>query len=183
MATRCTPAAATGRAASAAADFGADFKNEITRPGQWNVFIEGYGETLPYHDNRIWLSHDKPDPWGIPTINISMSYRDNERAMAQQMMEDAVEMLKAAKLENVAGLQSTRYARQRDPRDGHGAHGSGSEDFGAELTQPVACRAECVRDRRQLHGVVADAESVAHLYGANCALRLREARAAARPWA
>jgi choline dehydrogenase-like flavoprotein len=88
------------------ADFGADFKNEITRPGNWSVFIEGYGETLPYHDNRIWLSHDKLDRWGVPQLNISMSYRDNERAMAQQMMDDAAEMLSAAKLENVKGFNN-----------------------------------------------------------------------------
>ena len=48
------------------ADFGADFKNEITRPGEWSLYMEGYGETLPYHDNRMWLSHDKLDPWGMP---------------------------------------------------------------------------------------------------------------------
>ena len=88
------------------ADFGADFKNEITRPGEWSVYIEGYGETLPYHDNRIWLAHEKLDQWGIPRLNISMSYRDNERVMAQQMMDDAVEMLKAAKLENVSGFNN-----------------------------------------------------------------------------
>jgi choline dehydrogenase-like flavoprotein len=86
------------------ADFGADFKNQITRPGEWSVFIEGYGETLPNHENKIWLSHDKLDKWGIPRLNISMKYRDNELAMAQQMMDDAVEMLKAAKLENVKGF-------------------------------------------------------------------------------
>jgi choline dehydrogenase-like flavoprotein len=83
------------------AEFGADFKNEITRPGEWSIYIEGYGETLPYHDNRIWLSHDKLDRWGMPKQNISMTYRDNERAMAQQMADDAAEMLEAAKLENV----------------------------------------------------------------------------------
>ncbi len=88
------------------ADFGADFKNEITRPGEWSVYIEGYGETLPYHDNRIWLAHEKLDQWGIPRLSISMSYRDNERVMAQQMMDDAVEMLKAAKLENVSGFNN-----------------------------------------------------------------------------
>ena len=88
------------------AEFGADFKNEITRPGEWQLYMEGYGETLPYHDNRIWLSHDKPDRWGIPRLNVSMSYRDNERAMAQQMMDDAVEMMQAAKLENVKGFNN-----------------------------------------------------------------------------
>jgi choline dehydrogenase-like flavoprotein len=86
------------------ADFGADFKNEITRPGEWNLYTEGYGETLPYHDNRIWLSHEKPDRWGIPRLNISMSYRDNEREMAKQMKDDAVEILQAAGLENIQGF-------------------------------------------------------------------------------
>jgi choline dehydrogenase-like flavoprotein len=86
------------------ADFGADFKNAITRPGEWGLYTEGYGETLPYHDNRVWLSHDKPDEWGMPRLNLSMSYRDNEKAMARQMMEDAVEMLRAAGLENVKGF-------------------------------------------------------------------------------
>jgi choline dehydrogenase-like flavoprotein len=86
------------------ADFGADFKNEITRPGEWSLYMEGYGETLSNHDNRIWLSPDKTDAWGIPTIRVTMEYRDNERAMAQQMMEDAVEMLRAAKLENIEGF-------------------------------------------------------------------------------
>ena len=35
-----------------------------------------------------------------------MTYRDNERAMAQQMMDDAAEMLSAAKLENVKGFNN-----------------------------------------------------------------------------
>ncbi len=86
------------------ADFGADFKNEITRPGEWSLFMEGYGETLSNHENRMWLSTDKADAWGIPTINVSMQYRDNEKAMAQQMMDDAVEMLRAAKLEHIQGF-------------------------------------------------------------------------------
>jgi choline dehydrogenase-like flavoprotein len=85
-------------------DFGADFKNEITRPGHWGLFTEGYGETLPYRDNRIWLAHDDLDEWGMPRLHVSMTYRDNERAMAQQMMDDAVEMLRAAGLENVQGF-------------------------------------------------------------------------------
>ena len=87
------------------AEFGAQFKNEITRPGQWNLYIEGYGETLPYHDNRMWLS-DQKDSWGMPVIQMSMSYRDNERVMAKQMMDDAVEMMTAAKLENVKGFNN-----------------------------------------------------------------------------
>jgi choline dehydrogenase-like flavoprotein len=87
------------------ADFGAAFKKQITRPGEWNLFMEGYGETLPYHDNRMWLARDL-DPLGMPKIHVSMSYRDNEKLMAQQMMDDAVEMMTAAKLENVKGFNN-----------------------------------------------------------------------------
>jgi choline dehydrogenase-like flavoprotein len=86
------------------AEFGASFKNEITRPGKWQVYVEGYGETLPYKDNRVWLDPDRPDPWGMPTISVSMTYRDNERRMSEQMMADAVEMLKAADVEEVSGF-------------------------------------------------------------------------------
>lgn len=86
------------------ADFGAAFKNEMTRPGQWQVYMEGYGETLPYQDNRVWLDHTRPDPWGMPTLNVSMTYRENERRMSEQMMADAVEMLQAADVEGVAGF-------------------------------------------------------------------------------
>jgi choline dehydrogenase-like flavoprotein len=85
------------------AAFGADFKNEITRPGEWGLYMEGYGETLPYHDNRMWLSSDT-DASGMPKIQVSMSYRDNEKRMAQRMMDDAVEMMTAAGLENVKGF-------------------------------------------------------------------------------
>ena len=88
------------------ADFGADFKNEISRPGEWGLFMEGYGETLPYHDNRMWISPDDKDEFGMPKIHISMSYRENEKRMAQQMADDAVEMMTATRLENVKGFNN-----------------------------------------------------------------------------
>ncbi|MEJ0058880.1 MAG: GMC family oxidoreductase [Terricaulis sp.] len=88
------------------ADFGAAFKNEITRPGSWSLYMEGYGETLPHRDNRIWLGHDALDQWGMPTLHISMEYHENERAMAEQMKNDAVEILEAAGLENIGGFNN-----------------------------------------------------------------------------
>ena len=86
------------------AEFGADFKNEITRPGQWQLYMEGYGETLPYHDNRAWIDEHDLDSHGMPKIHVAMEYRENEHVMAQQMMDDAVEILRSAKLENVQGF-------------------------------------------------------------------------------
>ena len=84
--------------------FGAAFKNEVTRPGEWSLYMEGYGETLPYRENRTWLDHSRLDSWGMPTLHVSMEYRDNERAMAEQMRADAVEMLEAVGLQNVSGF-------------------------------------------------------------------------------
>jgi len=84
--------------------FGADFKNAITRPGEWRLYTEGYGETLPNHGNRMWITPENSDEWGIPRISVSMKYGDNEKAMARQMMDDAVEMCEAAGLENVRGF-------------------------------------------------------------------------------
>ena len=34
-------------------DFGADFKDKLTTPGSWQMGIGGFGECLPYHDNKI----------------------------------------------------------------------------------------------------------------------------------
>ena len=28
----------------------------------------GFGETLPYHDNRMWLDRDKRDKWDLPIV-------------------------------------------------------------------------------------------------------------------
>jgi choline dehydrogenase-like flavoprotein len=88
------------------ARFGAAFKDDITKPGDWFVYMEGYGETLPYHENRIWLDHDSLDPWGMPTLHIEADYRENERAMAEQMSADAVEILQSAGLDWVRGFNN-----------------------------------------------------------------------------
>src|SRR6195952_2159903 len=34
---------------------GAGLKDALTDPGQWTMHIGGFGETLPYHENRIYL--------------------------------------------------------------------------------------------------------------------------------
>ncbi len=121
-------------------DFGADFKNEITRPGEWGLFMEGYGETLPYHDNRMWISPDDKDEFGMPKIHISMSYRENEKLMAQQMMDDAVEMMTAAKLEKVKGFNNP-------VTPGSVIHEMGTARMGRDP------RTSVLNSRNQVHGV------------------------------
>ena len=81
---------------------GADWKEGLTKPGNWTVYFEAYGETLAVFDNKISLSKDKTDKWGLPQLEISMEYGENEKKMRKDMQATAVEMLEACELDWVA---------------------------------------------------------------------------------
>lgn len=80
---------------------GAPLKEAITEPGQWTIGMSGFGETLPYHDNRVYLDKTKRDNWGLPVLAMDCAIRDNEKLMRQDMKNDAAEMLEAAGVKNV----------------------------------------------------------------------------------
>ncbi|MHA6247738.1 GMC oxidoreductase [Pontibacter sp. CAU 1760] len=80
---------------------GGDFKDALTEPGSWTMGINGFGETLPYHENHIKLDHSVKDKWGLPVLAIDAEIKANERAMRKDMMNDAKEMLEIAGLKNV----------------------------------------------------------------------------------
>lgn len=83
--------------------FGAAFKEELLTPGPWTMWMGAWGETLPNETNRVTLSSDEKDQWGIPLVKIDFEYGDNEFAMREDMQESAVEMLEAAGFKNVKG--------------------------------------------------------------------------------
>ena len=58
--------------------------------------LYAFGECLPYPDNRITLDHNKKDPFGRPTIAIDCEFKDNERAMHEDIKITGQEMLEAA---------------------------------------------------------------------------------------
>lgn len=86
--------------------FGAEFKDEITKPGVWYVLIEGYGECLPYFDNTVKLNYNKIDRWGMPTLDIKVTFRENEMNMRKDIVKSAVEMLEASDLDWVRPLNN-----------------------------------------------------------------------------
>jgi choline dehydrogenase-like flavoprotein len=63
--------------------------------------MTGFGETLPYHDNRVTLDRTRKDKWGLPVLAFDCRIRDNERRMRQDMMHDAAEMLEASGVKDV----------------------------------------------------------------------------------
>ena len=112
-------------------------RTSLTRPGPWWVYLEAFGECLPRRENKVSLNHDKRDKWGMPTLDIDMSYGPNELAMRKDMERSAVEMLEAAGLQTVKGFRHDAAPRRGDPRDGDRAHGEEPARLGRQRVQPV----------------------------------------------
>lgn len=81
--------------------FGADFKHALRKPGPWFMFISGFGECLPYEQNRMELHPAKTDRFGIPLVRFRFAFGDNEQNMRRDIAEQGEAMLKAAGMVNV----------------------------------------------------------------------------------
>ena len=81
---------------------GPDLKEALSFPSDdWGIGLTGFGEMLPYHDNKITLNKNVKDKWGLPVLDMDVSIRENEKKMREDMMNDAKEMLEAAGVKNV----------------------------------------------------------------------------------
>ena len=85
------------------AAYGEAYKNAILEPGQWGIGLNGFGETLPYHDNKMYLDYEKLDEWGLPTVTFDAEIRENEKIMRKDMKQQAMEMLEKMGAKNVSG--------------------------------------------------------------------------------
>jgi len=104
---------------------GADLKEALITPGDWRIGFTGFGEMLPHHDNRIYLNREITDKWGLPVLAMDVSIRANEIAMRKDMIGDAVEILEASGVKDVAGTDSG-YA------PGMGIHEMGTARMGRD---------------------------------------------------
>ena len=82
---------------------GADLKDALQEPGDWNISIQSFGEVLPYHENRLIINKDLKDKWGLNTLSVDAELKDNELRMDTDSENDAVEMLELAGVKNVKG--------------------------------------------------------------------------------
>lgn len=81
--------------------FGKNFKEQITTPGLWSVWMGGWGECLPYHENKITLDSVKKDRWGLPQLRIDFSFKENEKSMMNDIKETSGAMLEQAGFKDV----------------------------------------------------------------------------------
>ncbi len=110
--------------------FGADFKKQLLSFGSWNIGIGGFGECLPYEDNRIYLHPDKKDKWGLPLVVADAEFKDNEIRMRLDMRQDAVEMLESMGAKNINSHNQT-------PSIGLGIHEMGTARMGSSPKNSV----------------------------------------------
>jgi choline dehydrogenase-like flavoprotein len=107
--------------------YGNELKEELVKPGPWTIGMGGFGECLPYHENKMTLNYDKLDSWGLPTIDFDVEFKENEKIMRKHIMEQAVAMLKAAGYENAYG-----YDNPQDFFPGLGIHEMGTARMGRD---------------------------------------------------
>lgn len=120
--------------------YGEKFKEAILKPGPWSMGIMGFGECLPYHDNKMTLDYDKLDAWGLPTITFDAEWKENELIMREDIKQQAAEMLEKAGFKNV-----TTFDVQHAP--GIGIHEMGTARMGRDPKTSV------LNANNQVHGV------------------------------
>jgi choline dehydrogenase-like flavoprotein len=109
---------------------GIGLKEALSEPGEWTMGIGGFGEILPYHENKVTLDKTKKDKWGLNVLAIDCELKENELKMRKDMMNDAVEMLTMAGVKDVQGWDG-------DGTPGRGIHEMGTARMGKDPKSSV----------------------------------------------
>ncbi len=122
------------------AGYGTELTENILKPGEWRISLNGFGECLPYHENKMYLDYDKADEWGLPTITFDAEWKENEMKMREDMAQQAGEILKKAGFKDVK-----TYNIPHAP--GIGIHEMGTARMGKDPKTSV------LNENNQVHGV------------------------------
>ncbi len=120
--------------------YGKDFKKGILEAGAWSLGMTGFGEVLPYHENKMFLNYDKLDQHGLPTIVFDAEFKENERIMKEDWKVQAAEMLEDAGFKEVAIFDSNAPI-------GKGIHEMGTARMGKDPKTSV------LNKHNQVHSV------------------------------
>lgn len=88
---------------------GIDFKHKLSQPGPWRVYMYMQGETVPKATNKVTLSPTKKDPWGIPQLEIDVSYDANDELMIKDFHEETRQMME------VLGCKDIQFVDNQQP--------------------------------------------------------------------
>ena len=85
---------------------GSPLKDAVTEPGGWGIYMMMQGETIPKEQNHVRLEQEAKDEWGIPLLNISVGYDDNDEKSLKDFLEQGQEMLEKAGAKNIYAYDS-----------------------------------------------------------------------------
>ena len=102
---------------------GSAFKEALSEPGDWQIGATGFGEILPYHENKITLDKDKKDKWGLPVLSMDAELKENEYKMRKDIVTELVAMLEAGGAKNIKTYDAGHAI-------GHGIHEMGTARMG-----------------------------------------------------
>lgn len=106
-------------------NLGGDLKDALTEPGQWTIGATGFGEILPYHENKVSLDKTVKDKWGLPVLNMDAELKENELKMRKDIKEEMRAMFEAAGVKNVSTYDGGHAL-------GHGIHEMGTARMGRD---------------------------------------------------
>ena len=89
--------------------FGENLKNNLmadAKPGNWRVGSQCMGETIPKVTNYVSLDKTKKDEWGIPQLNFSVDYDDNDEKMIKDFIEQFTDMFTRAGFTDIKATDS-----------------------------------------------------------------------------
>jgi len=104
---------------------GAGFKQALTEPGSWRIGATGFGEILPYHENKITLDKNRKDKWGLPVLSMDAGLKENELNMRKDMLTELVAMFEASGVKDIETFDM-KYAI------GQGIHEMGTARMGKD---------------------------------------------------
>ena len=120
--------------------FGKGLTEKIQKPGGWIISLSGFGECLPYHENKMTLDYEKPDEWGLPTVTFDAEWKENEYKMRKDMIQQAIEMLEKAGFKDI-------QPKDNIEAPGIGIHEMGTARMGNDPKTSV------LNANNQVHGV------------------------------
>ena len=110
---------------------GANFKDALATPEDiWKIGATGFGEILPYHENKITLDKTVKDKWGLPVLSMDAELKENEMKMRDDIKKDLVEMFEAAGVKEINTWDSGHAM-------GHGIHEMGTARMGHDSKTSV----------------------------------------------
>ena len=92
--------------------------------------IGGFGEILPYHENKISLDKNRKDKWGLPVLAMDAELKENEMKMRKDILAEGVAMLEAGGVKDV-------HTHDYGHAIGHGIHEMGCARMGKDSKTSV----------------------------------------------